>query len=175
MQNKFFGSILNSILLLVLIILMIIAIRLMLQNKEIYFPVTNNGQQNDVIKKPVDKNTEPSFVKTGILGNKDDLISFSILPNSKVSGVVSYKGTVKGGYFFEGNILVGVKDLNKKTLLQSHGTSKTDWMTAGPVEFEGTIDFSKIAKGPAYLEIHNDNASGLPEYDKSILIPVTIE
>lgn len=172
MQNKFFGSILNSILLLILIILMVIAIRLMLQNKEIYFPVADNQTVSDVTK---DKITEPVLVKTDILGNKDDLIYSSILPHAKVHGPTSYRGIVKGGYFFEGNILIGVKDLNKKILLQNHATSKTDWMTADPVEFEGTIDFSKAPSGPAYLEIHNDNASGLPENDKSILIPIIIE
>ena len=48
-------------------------------------------------------------VNTEILGNKEDLISFSILPGSKVHGVMSYRGTVKGGYFFEANILIAEK------------------------------------------------------------------
>jgi len=38
MQNKFFGSKLNSVLLLVLIVLMVIALRFMFKNKEIYLP-----------------------------------------------------------------------------------------------------------------------------------------
>lgn len=37
MQNKFFGTKLNSVLLVVLIILMVFALRIMLQNKEMYF------------------------------------------------------------------------------------------------------------------------------------------
>jgi len=39
-QNKFFGSKLNSIFLFILIILMVFAIRIMLQNKEIYFGIS---------------------------------------------------------------------------------------------------------------------------------------
>ncbi len=109
-----------------------------------------------------------------VLGNKEDLINFSILPNSAVSGVVKYNGSIKGGYFFEGNILVNVLDGAKNPLKEGNATAKTDWMTVEPVEFEGSIDFSNLPKSPAYIEIHNDNASGLPENDKSVLIPVLI-
>ncbi len=114
-------------------------------------------------------------VNTEILGNKDDLVTFSIRPGVKVHGVVSYRGAVKGGYFFEGNILVGITDANQNIILQSNAHSTSEWMTSDPVDFEGYIDFSIIPKGPAYVEIHNDNASALPENDKKILIPVIVE
>jgi hypothetical protein len=110
-----------------------------------------------------------------ILGNKDDLVSFSIQPNTKVFGIQSYRGSVKGGYFFEGNILVNILDANKNVLKNGNATAKTEWMTREPVEFEGSIDFTGLVKGPAYIEIHNDNASGLPEHDKNILIPIIID
>jgi hypothetical protein len=164
MKNEFFGSKLNTVLLFVLIILMVIAIRMMLQNKELYLPILGQNQEQKI-----------DTVVFQISGNKDDLVSFSILPNSKVHGVVSYRGVVKGGYFFEGNILINILDINKNSLKKSHADATTDWMTAGPVNFEGNIDFSLLQKGPAYLEIHNDNASGLPENDKSIFIPIIIE
>jgi len=123
----------------------------------------------------IDKVIDQGIDKTQLIGDKDNLIAFSIWPQSKVKGLVSYRGVIQGGYFFEGNILIGVANLNKKIILQSNGVAKTDWMTSGPVSFEGNLDFSKAPKGPAYLEIHNDNASGLPENDKSILIPIIIE
>ncbi|MEI7765737.1 MAG: hypothetical protein WCI93_04120, partial [bacterium] len=81
---------------------------------------------------------------------------------------------IKGAYFFEGNILINILDSNKKTLKSSNAVAKTDWMTIAPVSFEGNIDFTDLPKGSAYFEIHNDNASGLPEKDKSILIPIII-
>ena len=171
MQNKFFGSKFNSVLLLILIILMIVAIKIMLRNEKEYFgvfqkeaPVINTTQEEIPIK-----------IKNEILGNKDDLISFSIWPNTKVHGVVSYRGVIKGGYFFEGNILINILDLNKKVLKNSNAMAKTDWMTTGPVSFEGNIDFTGLPKGKAYFEIKNDNPSDIREYDKSILIPIFIE
>jgi hypothetical protein len=152
----FFGSKLNSILLLVLIILMVFAIRIMLQNKTTYLPFLQENKEQ-------------------ILGNKEDLVSFSILPNAKVHGVVLYQGVIKGGYFFEANILINILDSNKKVLMNSHALSTTDWMTAGEVNFEGNIDFTNLEKGPAYFEIHNDNPSDIRANDKSILIPIIIE
>lgn len=104
-----------------------------------------------------------------------DLISFSIAPGTKVHGILSYRGSLQGGYFFEGNVIINILDANKKVLKSSNAVAKTDWMTAGPVDFEGNIDFTGLKKGNAYFEIHNDNASGLVQNDKSILIPIVIE
>ncbi|MFA5937062.1 MAG: hypothetical protein WC822_04250 [Candidatus Paceibacterota bacterium] len=173
MKNSFFGSKLNSVLLFILIILVGGAIYIMLQNKEVYLNVFQKEKTEEKINTTQEK--IPDNMKDGILGNKDDLISFSIWPYTKVHGVVSYRGVISGGYFFEGNILVGVADMNKKIILQSNGVAKSDWMTSNPVNFEGYLDFSTLPKGPAYLQIHNDNASGLPENDKFVLIPIIIE
>ena len=171
MQNKFFGSKLNSVLLFILIILMIIALYVMFQNKETYLP--KFVRQNPVVYTAQEE--IPTNIKNEILGNKDDLISFSIWPNTKVRGILSYRGAIKSGYFFEGNILINILDINKKVIKQSNAVAKTDWMTTDPVSFEGNIDFTGLPAGSAYFEIHNDNASGLPEKDKSILIPIIIE
>jgi hypothetical protein len=118
---------------------------------------------------------EPKELNPEVLGNKDDLVSFSLKPNDYVNMETEITGTVKGGYFFEGNILVNILDANKKLLRSGHATAMGEWMTAEPVKFQGDIDFIGLSKGPAYIEIHNDNASGLPVNDKSILIPVIIK
>jgi hypothetical protein len=122
-----------------------------------------------------EENKIETNITSEIIGNKDDLVHFSILPDSKLSGVVSYVGSIKGGYFFEGNILIGIADINKNIILQNYANATSEWMTADPVTFSGTIDLSNLPKGSAFIEIHNDNASGLPEHDKKILIPIIIE
>ncbi|MEK7113622.1 MAG: hypothetical protein AAB873_02215, partial [Patescibacteria group bacterium] len=88
---------------------------------------------------------------------------------------IVYNGIVKGGYFFEANILINILDVDKKVLRQSNAIATTEWMIAGPVSFAGSLDIKGLPLGLAYLEIHNNNASGLPEHDKSILIPIVIE
>jgi len=123
-------------------------------------------------------NTEvptPSNENIEILGNEDDLVSFSFLPGTKVSGFMSYGGSIKGGYFFEGNIQINILDVNKNLLKAGFATATSEWMTADPVIFSGSIDLTGLPVGPAYFEIHNDNASGLPENDKFIQIPIVIE
>lgn len=161
--NEFFGSKLNTVLLLILIVLMIIALRVMFQNKETYLPFAVKETNTDETPSPA------------IFGNKDDLVFLSVLPNQQVSGKVDLTGSVKGGYFFEGNVLINILGKDKNLLKAGNGTATSGWMTTEPVSFKSTIDFSNLPKGLAYIEIHNDNASGLPENDKSILIPVTIK
>ncbi len=126
------------------------------------------------IEEPVSSVVGPAVLTGAGVDTAKDLSAFSIMPGTKVHGILSYRGTISGGYFFEGNILINILDANKKVLKNSNAVAKTEWMTSGPVDFEGNIDFTNIAKGPAYIEIHNDNASGLPEKDKSVLIPIII-
>ena len=149
-------------LLLILIILIGGVIFLTLQTK----PENQNSEDQD----QVEEENIPQ-----ISGNKDDLVSFSILPGAKLKGVVSYEGSVKGAYFFEANILVNILDGNKNILKNSNAMATTDWMTVDPVSFEGTLDFTGLPKGPAYIQIQNDNPSDLRENDKFIYIPIIIE
>ncbi|MFZ2072793.1 MAG: Gmad2 immunoglobulin-like domain-containing protein, partial [Minisyncoccia bacterium] len=126
----------------------------------------------DIIKnKPI----APVAASIGVLGNKSDLVSFSIAPGASVSGVMSASGSVRGAYFFEGNIVVRILGVNKAVLRTTYGTATSAWMTTDPVTFNTTLDFTGLTTGPGYVELHNDNASGLPENDKSILIPVIIQ
>ena len=113
-----------------------------------------------------------------ILGNTEDLVSFSIKPGQEIKGSfteMEYTGSIKGGYFFEGNILVNVLDANKHLLRTGHASAGSDWMNAGPVSFQGFLNLSGLPKGNAYIEIKNDNASGLSQNDKSIFIPIVIK
>lgn len=124
----------------------------------------------------VDTSMPNEYDKNLLTGKAEDLIYLSITPNAVMpKGILSYRGSVQGGYFFEGNILINILDMNLNVLKASNAVAKTEWMTAGPVEFEGNIDFTGLPAGQAYFEIHNDNASGLPENDKYIRVPILIQ
>ena len=137
---------------------------------------TPNVSEAPIIENPiVDTSLPTSYDTTLVSGNKADLVYVSITPNTVVpKGILSYRGSVKGGYFFEGNILINILDANFNVIKASNAVATTEWMTADPVEFEGNIDFTGLPAGQAYFEIHNDNASGLPENDKFIRIPILI-
>lgn len=150
----------------ILVLAVLFVLIYFLQRKPVEVILTDDEKVEDV-----DNNTNLE-----ILGNKDDLLSFSIVPGFVApKGILSYRGTIQGAYFFEANILINILDMNKNVLRASNAVATTDWMTAGPVDFEGNIDFTGLPAGPAYFEIHNDNASGLPENDKSILIPIVLQ
>ena len=162
MENNFFGSKLNSVLLLILIILMVVVLWFMFQNKETYLPKSIKDNNNENVIRVIE-------------GNKDDLLSLSILPNAQVSGMLNLSGEVKGAYFFEANILVNILDNSKNLLKSGNGQAVTDWMTVLPVSFTANLDFTGLPLGPAYLEIQNDDPSGGEAGPaKKILIPIII-
>ncbi|MFZ2072523.1 MAG: hypothetical protein WAV10_02510 [Minisyncoccia bacterium] len=136
-------------------------------------PSTDTVKKNNAFLEWPPLPTKPASVS--VLGNKSDLVSFSIAPGASVSGVMSANGSVRGAYFFEGNIVVRILGVNKAVLRTTYGTATSAWMTTDPVTFNTTLDFTGLTTGPSYIEIHNDNASGLPENDKSILIPIIIQ
>ncbi len=174
MPNK--NSKINTVLIVVLVVLVG------------YFVLSKHKANAPTSEMPV--STPREILVTG-KADKSDLISFTIARSTEVTrdkvdalgteralvGKMDAVGVIKGGYFFEGNIVVNILDKDKKLLRAGHGEATTDWMTSGPVSFKATIDASGLPGaygGPGYIEIRNDNPSGLPENDKSILIPVTI-
>ena len=116
--------------------------------------------------------THRQIEESDIEGNKDDLVFFSVSPGDEVSGVLNFSGTVRNAYFFEANIGINILDENKKLLKAGNAMATTDWMTSEPVSFGGTIDLTGLPPGPGYLQIANDNASGLPENEDALRVPV---
>lgn len=173
--NEFFGSKLNTVLLLVLIVLMVFAIRIMLRNEDVYLhPFTSQVSTKQTNPKidikvfpPPDSNLPPCCKEGNLWGNKEDLISFSGEINSNK---FTFFGSVKNSYFFEGNILVNVSSEDGKMVKNSHGSALGNWMTSGPVLFTGSVDLTGLPKGYNIIEIKNDNPSGLSKNDKSIFI-----
>ena len=134
-------------------------------------PVPDNSWKNY----PLDIIPAETYPTNLLMGHSSDLENFSILPNTKVSEKKIIQGVVKSNYFFEGNIGVNILGNDKKLLRSGHATAVGEWASPDPVKFQGELDFSGLVKGPAFIEIHNDNPTGLPENDKSILVPVVIE
>lgn len=110
-----------------------------------------------------------------VLGNKDDLISFSISPGSRVFDVVEFSGSLQNGYFVEGEIEINILDKKENVLKNGYANAVSDWMTLDSVEFEGEIDFSDIEKGFKYIELRNNNLSNNEGFDKNILVPVIVK
>lgn len=131
-------------------------------------------------KKPKEKMPEaPATLPTNlpqVLGDKDNFVSFSITPRSEVTGKIAATGVIKGGYFFEGNVIIKIIDATGKELRTTNGTATSDWMTIGPVTFKTTLDFTDLPSGPGYVKIIQDDPSGGESGKpiKEILVPVII-
>jgi len=116
-----------------------------------------------------------------IEGVKENLVSFSIKPGQKVSGLVHVVGSLKGNYFFEGSLPITILDANKKKTSYGPGYAKvtSDWMTSGPVSFSFDIDFTNVPKGKTYIEIKKDDPRDESEKGDTppteIFIPIMIK
>ncbi len=140
-------------------------------------------KKNNVTNENVNKNQPAKLVVTDVgtevLGHTEDLLALSIMPGSKVSGIVNLRGVLKGGYFFEGNVPIAILNANKEKTPYGpgHGTALTDWMTQGEVSFLANFDFSLMPKGPYYIRIMQDDPSdgANGKVPKEILIPIVVE
>ena len=153
----------NSFVIVILVVLLILAAFII-------------GKKSAVAPTPSDnENPAAGGIMPAIEGRKDDFVSSSVNPGDSVSGKVAFTASVQGGYFFEANVGVNILDANKKLLRSGNAMATGEWMTAGPVEFSTILDFTGLPKGLGFIEIKNDNPSGLTENDKSVYIPVIIE
>jgi hypothetical protein len=162
----------KNLVILIGIIILLLVLLFIVKNVPVPAPTGPHGEMQTM------GNTDkPDYqpVPLEVSGNKDDLVFSSIKPGDSIGGEMTLLATVQGAYFFEGNIGITIEDAVGNILKQTHGTATTEWMTVGPVTFTFAFDLTGIAPGSGYIVIRADNASGLPEHDKSIKIPVVFQ
>lgn len=105
-----------------------------------------------------------------------DLIQVTApLANSAIQSPVTITGQARGNWYFEASFPVTLQDDRGNVLAQEPAQAQGEWMTEDFVPFSITLTFSKPSTKTGRLILHNDNASGLPEHDKQIEIPVIFE
>lgn len=108
---------------------------------------------------------------------KMDIIRINIpRPNQVIDNPLELSGEARGNWFFEGDFPVILTDWDGKIIAEGFATAEGEWMTEDFVTFTGTIEFEK----PDYnnkgtLILRKDNASGLPEHDDALEIPIYFE
>lgn len=95
-------------------------------------------------------------------------------PNSHVAKYFSVTGKAPGNWYFEASFPVEVQKLDGEVIAQVPAQALTDWMTTDDVAFKADIKVSGYS-GPAKLVLKRDNPSGLPQYEESISVPITID
>jgi hypothetical protein len=106
---------------------------------------------------------------------KGPIVVSNITDNQVVKSPFVVKGEAIGGWYFEASFPIWLLDANNKKIAETYATAQGDWMTTSYVPFVSQeIKFTTTSK-TGTLVLHNDNASGLPENDREIRIPVRFE
>lgn len=101
-----------------------------------------------------------------------EIVIDSPLANSIIESPVQLSGQAVGTWYFEASFPVRIYDDNDVELGAGFVTAQADWMTEEAVPFSGTLNFSLPTTTDGYLIFHNDNPSGLPQYDRQIEVPI---
>lgn len=114
---------------------------------------------------------------TQFIGNElelsDEILISIPRPNQKITSPLKIEGKARGTWFFEANFSGELFDANKKSLGVVILTAQTEWMTEDFVPFEGKLEFQTPKTDKGELIIRNANPSGLPENEKTLIIPVS--
>lgn len=111
-------------------------------------------------------------LNTTTKGNKDIIKLTTPKPNQTISSPLTIKGEARGNWYFEANFAAELLDANKKRLTMVGIQADDEWMTTEYVPFDQTFNFPTPTTRTGTLVLHKDNASGLPENDDSLVIPV---
>lgn len=118
-----------------------------------------------------------SVIYTEDIGNaieKQDLIRVtSPQPNETIASPLIITGEARGTWYFEATFPVDVETVDGTNIGGGYAQADDDWMTEDFVPFTSTIGFT-VPDGVdnGYLILRRSNASGLPENDDELRVPV---
>lgn len=118
---------------------------------------------------------EATFVENiGNANEKGDLIRLAQpTANGTVESPLTIQGEARGYWFFEATFPIVLTDLDGLIIAEGYAQAQGDWMTESFVPFAAVIDFETPAYGErGSLILHKANASGLPEHDDALEIPI---
>lgn len=97
---------------------------------------------------------------------QQEVTLFSPVVGSTVTSPLTISGEAPGTWFFEANIIAELTDTEGNQIAITGMSADGEWMTTEMVPFSGSLSFITDAE-EGYLVIRNDNASGLPEHEKT--------
>jgi len=110
------------------------------------------------------------------LEKKDLIVLDTPRPNEIIKSPLKITGEARGMWFFEASFPIELKDANGVIIAEWYATAQGEWMTEKFVPFESTVVFknSPTSKNGTLI-LKKDNASGLPEYDDALEIPILFD
>jgi hypothetical protein len=114
---------------------------------------------------------------TGVATSTSDLIRVTTpLPNAVIESPLTISGEARGNWYFEASFPIRLFDSEGVELAVAVAQAQGEWMTTEFVPFETNLIFISPAGGQTgTLVLQKDNASGLPEHDAELRIPVRFD
>lgn len=104
---------------------------------------------------------------------KEDMIRIDTpRPNTTVQSPLQISGVARGNWYFEASFPVRIEDANGNVLGQVPAQAVGEWMTTEFVPFNTTLTFTQPTTATGTLILQKDNASGLPEHDDALIVPI---
>lgn len=92
--------------------------------------------------------------------------------DSKIISPLTVMGQVPGGWSFEAQFPIQIRDGQGNIIAQTAANLQGDWMTDELVPFIATLEFKAPTPQIGTLILEKDNPSGLSENDDSVAVPI---
>ncbi len=99
-----------------------------------------------------------------------------------VSSPMTVSGSVAGSWYFEATFPIVLTDWDGTIIAEGYAEALSDWMTQEMVPFAAVLEFDRPYSGSdssfmpsGFLILQKSNASGLPEHDDAVEVPVLFE
>ena len=97
-------------------------------------------------------------------------------PTAIISSPLVIEGEARGYWFFEADFPIVLLDSDNNILVESFATADGSWMTEEFVPFNAEVLFeSQLSGSRGTLLLKHSNASGLPERDDELRVPIVFE
>ena len=93
-------------------------------------------------------------------------------PGDRVQSPLAIEGMAKGPWYFEASFPVYLTNATGDTIARVPAEAQGEWMTENMVPFKATLEFTAPAGDSGTLIFAKSNASGLPEHDDELRVPI---
>jgi hypothetical protein len=93
-------------------------------------------------------------------------------PGDIIQSPLALEGRAKGPWYFEASFPVYLLNAAGDTIARVPAEAQGEWMTENMVFFKATLEFVAPAGDSGTLVLSKSNASGLPEHDDELRVPV---
>jgi hypothetical protein len=94
------------------------------------------------------------------------------VPGALIESPLECRGRARGSWFFEATFPISLLDGRGAVVAQHYAQASGEWMTESFVPFEAKLSFAAPATDTGVLVLHRANASGLPQHDAELRVPV---